>query len=114
MLGLEAPLYLLGDGCRQPQLLDRLFHGLQGPLGPRLLLLQPRTRLLEATPLGLWLSLLPGALDALVVGSGLGHGMLLPVVASPRFSRGGDHDPFFIWAQVLSWPSGSSPATMAT
>jgi hypothetical protein len=71
-------------------------------LRTRLLVLEPLPLLLEATLLGLLRSLLPGTLQALVVCSGLGHGYLLPLVASPRVCHGGDHDPLFIRIQAFS------------
>src|SRR5215831_1248763 len=74
--------------------------------------LEPLARLLEAMLLCLLCSFLPGTLDVLVVCSALGHGRLLLVVAAPRFSHGGDHDPFFIWFQALSWPSACWPPSV--
>jgi hypothetical protein len=61
-----------------------------------LLMPQPLSLLLEAPLLGLALSLRLAALGARVVRLGLGHGILLLGVASPRVSCGGDHDPFFM------------------
>lgn len=93
---MESPLHRLGDCLPQAQVGDALFQGLEAMLRSGWLRPHPLALLLEAPLFGLALSLLPGALGVLVVGSGLGHGILLRVVASPRFSCGGDHDPLFI------------------
>jgi hypothetical protein len=102
LLGLQAPLHLFRDSFRQPELLDGLFQGLQGPLRSGLFPLEPLPLVLEAPLLGLLRSLLPGMLKTLMVCSGLGHGTLLPFVASLRVCHGGDHDPFFIQIQAFS------------
>jgi hypothetical protein len=82
-------------------------------LRPCLFMLEPLARLLEPLLLGLLGTLLLGALGARVVCWSLGHGSLLHLVASPRFSVGGDHDPFFMWFQALSRPFADLPLSMA-
>src|SRR5262249_35945903 len=75
-------------------------------LCPGLLPLEPLAFLVEAT--------LPGFLLSCVVVFGVGHGGLLRFVVAPWFSLGGDHDPFFMSIQALSWtidcssPSGAA------
>jgi hypothetical protein len=113
LLGLQSPLDLFGHGLWQAQLLQGLFQGLQMVLGPCLCTPEPLARLLAATLLGLLRSFLLGTLDSLLVCLGLGHGKLLPLVASPCASAGGDHDPFFMWFQALSWPFARWPCSMA-
>jgi hypothetical protein len=94
LLCLQSPLHLVCHGLWQAQIGEGLFQGPHGPLGTGLFTLEPLALLLEAA--------LPGFLLAPMVSFGLGHGVLLRFVVSPRFSLGGDHDPFFMFVQALS------------